>query len=103
MSLHLLVSNLANCMIATLQTTSVPALPFYSACVFTKKISESLKNGNNIELRGFGTLAKKINKEKFVRNPKTNEKIFKKESFKIHFKIGKLLHKKININNSNVP
>ena len=71
--------------------------------LFIKKISESLKNGNNIELRGFGTLAKKINKEKFVRNPKTNEKIFKKESFKIHFKIGKLLHKKLNINNSNEP
>ena len=27
--------------------------------LFIKKISESLKNGNNIELRGFGTLAKK--------------------------------------------
>ena len=71
--------------------------------IFLKKISISLKEGKNIELRGFGTLSRKENKEKFVRNPKTNEKIFKKESFKIHFKIGKLLHKKININNSNVP
>ena len=64
--------------------------------IFIKKISNSLKNGNNIELRGFGTLSRKINKERFVRNPKTNEKLFKDKSYKLHFKIGKILHKKIN-------
>ena len=64
--------------------------------IFIKKITDSLKNGNNIEIRGFGTLSRKINKEKFVRNPKTNEKLFKQQSYKIHFKIGKILHKKIN-------
>ena len=64
--------------------------------LFFKKIYSSLKNNQNIEIRGFGTLTKKINKEKFVRNPKTNEKFLKKESYKIHFKIGKLLHKRIN-------
>ena len=64
--------------------------------MFIKKISESLKIGNNIEIRGFGTLSRKINKEKFVRNPKTNEKIFKNQSYKLHFKIGKILHKRIN-------
>jgi len=64
--------------------------------IFIKKISNSLKNGQNIEIRGFGTLSRKINKEKIVRNPKTNEKLFKKESFKLHFKIGKILHRKIN-------
>jgi len=31
-----------------------------------------------------------------VRNPKTNEKIFKKQNFKVHFKIGKILHQRIN-------
>ena len=64
--------------------------------IFVKKISLSLRNGNNIEIRGFGTLSRKINKEKYVRNPKTNEKLFKKQSYKLHFKIGKILHKKIN-------
>ena len=49
-----------------------------------------------IEIRGFGTLTKKINKAKFVRNPKTNEKIYKDETYKIHFKIGKILHNRIN-------
>ena len=64
--------------------------------IFIKKISASLQKGQNIELRGFGTLSRKINREKIVRNPKTNEKLFKKQNFKLHFKIGKILHKKIN-------
>ena len=69
--------------------------------IIIKKISNSLKEGKNIEIRGFGTISKKINKEKYVRNPKTNEKIFKKESFKLHFKIGKTLHNRINSDSSN--
>ena len=64
--------------------------------LFSKKIINSLKLSNNVELRGFGTFSKKINKAKYVRNPKTNEKIYKDENNKIHFKIGKILHKKIN-------
>jgi len=64
--------------------------------IFIKKIVSSLNNGNNVEIRGFGTLSKKENKEKLVRNPKTNQKIYKNKTFKIHFKIGKVLHNKIN-------
>ena len=64
--------------------------------IFIKKISNSLLNGQSIEIRGFGTISRKINKEKIVRNPKTNEKLFKNKSFKLHFKIGKILHRKIN-------
>ena len=63
---------------------------------FFTKIIESLKESKNLEIRGFGTFSKKINKEKYVRNPKTNERIFKKENYKIHFKIGKILHQRIN-------
>ena len=64
--------------------------------IFVSKISNSLKLGHNIEIRGFGTISRKINREKFVRNPKTNEKLFKNKSYKLHFKIGKILHKIIN-------
>jgi len=67
--------------------------------LFLKKIFLSLQNNQNIEIRKFGTFSKKINKEKYVRNPKTNEKIFKIASNKIHFKIGKILHQRINKNN----
>ena len=64
--------------------------------IFTKKIISALSNGKNVEIRGFGTLKKKVNKAKIVRNPKTNEKLYKKENFKLHFKIGKVLHNKLN-------
>ena len=69
--------------------------------IFIKKISDSLDDGSKIEIRGFGTLSKKINKEKYVRNPKTNEKIFKDQSYKVHFKIGKVFHKKLNPESNN--
>ena len=68
--------------------------------LFLKKIFLSLRNNQNIEIRKFGTFSKKINKEKYVRNPKTNEKIFKVASNKIHFKIGKILHQRINDKNN---
>ena len=64
--------------------------------IFIKKISSALQDGKNVELRGFGTLKKKVNKAKQVRNPKTNEKLYKKENFKLHFKTGKILHNKLN-------
>ena len=64
--------------------------------IFTKKIISSLNNGHNVEIRGFGTLSKKENKEKLVRNPKTNEKIYKNTTYKLHFKIGKVLHNRLN-------
>ena len=67
--------------------------------LFFKKIFLVLQNNQNIEIRKFGTFSKKINKEKYVRNPKTNEKIFKVASNKIHFKIGKILHQRINKDN----
>ena len=64
--------------------------------IFIKKMSKSLNNGQKIEIRGFGTLSRKVNKAKEVRNPKTNEKLYKNKTYKLHFKIGKILHKKIN-------
>ena len=64
--------------------------------IFFKKIISSLNNGNTIEIRGFGTFKKKINKEKQVRNPKNNQLLFKDKTYKLHFKTGKTLHKKLN-------
>ena len=64
--------------------------------IFIKKVRDSLNEGKNIEIRGFGTLSRKLNKSKYVRNPKTNERLFKEKSFKLHFKIGKTLHNRIN-------
>ena len=66
--------------------------------IFIKKIISALKNNNNDEIRGFGTLKKKIKKAKQVRNPKNNEKLYKKEKIKLHFKTSKILHSKLNSN-----
>jgi len=66
--------------------------------IFIKKIISALKDDKNVELRGFGTFKKKVNKAKLVRNPKTNERLYKKENFKLHFKTGKILHGKLNSN-----
>jgi integration host factor subunit beta len=66
--------------------------------IFIKKIIYAIKGDKNVELRGFGTLKKKVNKAKQVRNPKTNEILYKKENFKLHFKTGKILHNKLNSN-----
>ena len=64
--------------------------------LFFKKIFLGLSDNKKIEIRGFGTFSSKLNKEKYVRNPKTNERIFKDKSYKLHFKIGKTLHKRLN-------
>ena len=69
--------------------------------LFFYKILNDLNENKNIEIRGFGTIKKKVNKAKFVRNPKTSEKIYKEETHKIHFKIGKILHKRINYTQPN--
>ena len=58
--------------------------------IFTKKIVTALRDNKNVEIRGFGTFKRKINKAKQVRNPKTNELLYKKQNFKLHFKIGKI-------------
>ena len=64
--------------------------------IFLSEIKNSLKRHDRVELRDVFSLEPKLQKARLARNPKTNEKIFKKKSYKLHFKIGKILHKKIN-------
>ena len=65
--------------------------------IFSKSLVDSLKQGQNIELRGFGTFFVKRIKEKFsARNPKTGEIIYVPEKNKVRFKSSKKLNKLIN-------
>ena len=48
-----------------------------------------------IEIRGFGTLVKKLIKKNLLETQR-QMKSYSKKSYKLHFKIGKILHKKIN-------
>ena len=55
--------------------------------IFCKSLVDSLKQGQNIELRGFGTFFVKRIKEKFsARNPKTGEIIYVPEKNKVRFR-----------------
>ena len=65
--------------------------------VFSKSISNNLKNGNIVEIRGLGRGYCKKLKENFnARNPATNQLIYKPERVKVRFKVSKKLNKIIN-------
>ena len=64
---------------------------------FSESIAAALKNGNDVEIRGFGNWKIKKLKENYnARNPSTNELIYKPERVRIRFKASKKLKKLIN-------
>ena len=60
------------------------------------EIIESLREGGNIEIRGFGTFKTKIRKARIGRNPKTKEQTVISARRVIKFKPSDLLKRKIN-------
>ena len=64
--------------------------------IVLKEIKYSLKRGDRVEFRGFGTWASNIQKARLSRNPKTGEKVSTPEKRTINFKMSKDLFKKIN-------
>ena len=65
--------------------------------IFSESISDALRNGNNVEIRGLGRWYSKKLKENFnARNPATNELIYKPERIKVRFRPSKNLKKIIN-------
>ena len=59
---------------------------------FSQNITETLKKGNSVEIRGFGRFFTKKLKENFnARNPATNKLIYKPERVKVRFKPAKKL------------
>ena len=65
--------------------------------IFSESISNALRNGNNVEIRGLGRWYSKKLKENFnARNPATNELIYKPERIKVRFRPSKNLKEIIN-------
>ena len=65
--------------------------------VFSESILNSLKEGKDVEIRGFGRWYRKKLKENFkARNPSTNKLIYKPERVKVRFKPSKKIKKIIN-------
>ena len=61
-----------------------------------QSISSSLKKGERIDIRGFGSFIVKKRKAREARNPATNEKVNLQERFVPTFKVSKLLKKEVN-------
>ena len=59
-------------------------------------VTKALKDGDRVELRGFGVFYTNIQKQRISRNPKTGEKVNTPEKKTIHFKMSKDLFKKLN-------
>ena len=64
--------------------------------ILLNEIKNTLKRGERVELRGFGTFQTNIQKESIRRNPRTGEKVSVAKKKTIHFKMAKDLFKKLN-------
>ena len=64
--------------------------------IILKEIKNSLKRGDRVEFRGFGTWSSNVQKARLSRNPRTGEKVSTPEKRTINFKMSKDLFKKIN-------
>jgi len=53
-------------------------------------------NGEKVEVRGLGTFKLKRKPGRFVKNPKTGIELYVKERYVPHYKMSKLLRKKLN-------
>mgnify|MGYP001363922337 CR=1 FL=1 len=64
--------------------------------IILEEMKYSLKKGDRVELRGFGTWSTHIQKARISRNPKTGDKVNTPEKKTIHFKMAKELFDKAN-------
>ena len=59
-------------------------------------ITKALKDGDRVELRGFGTFGLKELKARKSRNPRTGDTVFVKNKHIPYFRMGKRLKERIN-------
>ena len=65
--------------------------------IFTESIKNALLNGLEVEIRSLGSFRLvKLKANSHLRNPKTNELIYRPERIKVKFKASKKLNKIIN-------
>lgn len=59
-------------------------------------MSDKLKQGKRIEIRGFGSFSIRFRPSRLARNPKTGEQVRKKAKYSLHFKPGKEMRDRVN-------
>lgn len=79
------------------------SIPFQTAnkivTTFFESIADALKRGEEVQLRGFGSLRLRRRKERIGRNPKTGEKVKVPPKKVVYFKQGKDLYTQLKRNN----
>lgn len=65
---------------------------------FLATVSQALREGRNIEIRGFGSFKVKKRKARKARNPRTGEEVFVEEHYVPVFKVSKELRSGVNTN-----
>ncbi|MBR9977639.1 MAG: integration host factor subunit beta [Bacteroidetes bacterium] len=65
---------------------------------FLATVSGALKNGESIEIRGFGSFKVKMRKARMARNPRTGEEVFVHEHYVPVFKVSKELRNTVDQN-----
>ncbi len=61
-----------------------------------QEMTDALKNGGRIELRGFGAFSIRKREARVARNPKNGQEVSIGERHAIYFRTGKELREKIN-------
>ena len=61
-----------------------------------QSVTNALKNGDRVELRGFGTFSTKFRKARVGRNPKTGDPVAIPKKKLPFFKMGKSMKERIN-------
>jgi DNA-binding protein HU-beta len=70
---------------------------------FISTVINSLKEGKNIEIRGFGSFKVKKRRGRMARNPRTGEQVRVDEHYVPLFKVSKELKALVNENLSKMP
>ncbi len=65
---------------------------------FLATVSQALKDGHSIEIRGFGSFKVKKRKARMARNPRTGEEVFVDEHYVPIFKVSKELRSGVDQN-----
>ena len=64
--------------------------------ILFNSVTKALKNGDRVELRGFGTFTTKTRRARIGRNPKTGEPVAIPRKKLTFFKMGKSMKERIN-------
>ncbi|MBP8975199.1 MAG: integration host factor subunit beta [Bacteroidetes bacterium] len=69
---------------------------------FIQSVIDAMKEGKNIEIRGFGSFKVKKRKGRMARNPRTGEQVLVGEHYVPYFKVSKEMKQAVNDNLKNI-